>query len=162
MDFVDTIVAQWRRERPDLQVDPMGTLGRIKRLNQHLMRGMERTFAAHGLTAAGFDVLATLRRSGSPCALSPGDLMASTMVTSGTMTHRIDQLQKTGLIERVRNPDDGRSFLIRLSPAGHTLIDDVVTAHVETQATLVSALSEAQRAQLDDLLRQFLSGFEPH
>lgn len=160
MDFVDTILAQWRRERPGLQVEPMGTLGRIKRLNQHLMRGMEETFAAHGLTCGGFDVLATLRRSGSPYALSPGDLMASTMVTSGTMTHRVDQLQKAGLIERVRNPDDGRSFLISLSPAGHPLIDQAVSAHVETQASLVSGLDEEQRAQLDSLLRQFLRGFE--
>lgn len=160
MDFVDTILAQWRQQRPELQVGPMGTLGRIKRLNQHLVRGMEQTFAAHGLTSGGFDVLATLRRSGPPYALSPGDLMASTMVTSGTMTHRVDSLKEAGLIERVRNPDDGRSFLISLTPAGHTLIDQAVSAHVETQAELVAVLSEEQRAQLDDLLRQFLSAFE--
>lgn len=160
MDFVDTILAQWRQQRPELQVDPMGTLGRIKRLNQHLMRSMEQTFAAYGLTSGGFDVLATLRRSGRPYALSPGDLMASTMVTSGTMTHRVDSLKEAGLIERVRNPDDGRSFLISLTPAGHTLIDQAVTAHVETQAELVAVLSEEQRAKLDELLRHFLSAFE--
>ncbi len=138
----------------------MGTIGRIKRLNQHLVHGMEKSWSAHGLNGASFDVLATLRRAGSPYALSPGDLMVSTMVTSGTMTHRIDQLEKAGLVERVRNPDDGRSFLISLSPRGQALIDEAVTAHVETQAKLVAILTDEQRAQLDDLLRQFLEGFE--
>lgn len=151
---------QWQQERPDLEVAPMGTIGRIKRLNQHLVRSMEKTWSAHGLNAASFDVLATLRRAGLPYALSPGDLMVSTLVTSGTMTHRIDQLEKIGLVERVRNPDDGRGFLISLSPQGHQLIDKVITAHVETQAKLVATLTAEQRGQLDDLLRQFLSGFE--
>lgn len=160
MDQIDRILTQWRQERPDLEIAPMGTIGRIKRLNQHLVRNMEKTWSAHGLNAASFDVLATLRRAGSPYALSPGDLMAWTMVTSGTMTHRIDQLEKARLVERVRNPDDGRGFLISLSPEGHDLIDKVVTAHVETQAKLVATLTDEQRAQLDDLLRQFLSGFE--
>lgn len=160
MDHIDKILAQWKQERPDLELAPMETIGRIKRLNQHLVRGMEKTWSAHGLNAASFDVLATLRRAGSPYALSPGDLMASTMVTSGTMTHRIDQLEKAGLVERVRNPDDGRGFLISLSPQGYKLIDKVLTAHVETQAELVATLTDKQRTQLDGLLRRFLSGFE--
>lgn len=160
MDQIDRILTQWQQERPDLEVSPMGTIGRIKRLNQHLMRSMERTWSAYGLNAASFDVLATLRRAGRPYALSPGDLIASTMVTSGTMTHRIDQLVKVGLVERVKNPDDGRGFLVSLSAQGHELIDKAVTAHVETQSNLVATLTDEQRAQLDDLLRQFLSAFE--
>ncbi|MYN12589.1 MarR family transcriptional regulator [Pusillimonas sp. TS35] len=160
MDAIDKILLQWKQERPDLDVGPMGTIGRIKRLNQHLVRSMETTWAEYGLNAASFDVLATLRRAGSPHALSPGDLMASTMVTSGTMTHRIDQLEKAGLVERVKNPDDGRGFLISLSSNGYKLIDKAVTAHVETQARLVATLTDEQRSQLDDLLRQFLARFE--
>lgn len=160
MDHVDNILNQWQRERPDLDIAPMGTLGRIKRLNHYLLRAMEKTWAQYGLTDAGFDVLATLRREGPPFALSPSDLMASTMVTSGTMTHRINQLEKSGLIARVKNPDDGRGFLISLTQRGFDLIDEAVTAHVETQATLVSRLSEDQRAQLDELLKQFLVAFE--
>lgn len=162
MDQVDNILSQWQQERPDLDVTSMGTLGRIKRLSQHLMREMEKTWAAHGLNGASFDVLATLRRAGPPYALSPGELMKSTMVTSGTMTNRIDQLQKTGLINRVTNPNDGRGFLISLSPQGHRLIDEAVTAHVETQTRLTRALTDEQQRQLDDLLRQFLAGFENH
>ena len=138
----------------------MGTIGRIKRLHAHLMRSMEKTWAAHGLNAASFDVLATLRRAGAPYALSPGDLMASTMVTSGTMTHRIQQLERAGLVERVKNPADGRSYLISLSAKGYELIDGVMSVHVETQARLVSVLTADQRAQLDTLLAQFLDGLE--
>lgn len=160
MDHVDKILEQWHRERPDLALAPMGTIGRVKRLNQHLMQGMGKTWAAHELNAASFDVLATLRRAGSPYALSPGDLMASTMVTSGTMTHRVDQLEKAGLVERVRNPDDGRSFLVSLSKKGGEVIDAAVTDHVSTQAKLVSSLSDDERTQLDDLLKRFLKGFE--
>jgi DNA-binding MarR family transcriptional regulator len=160
MDHVDKILHQWGQERPELELGAMGTIGRIKRLNQHLMREMEKTWSAHGLSAASFDVLATLRRCGPPYALSPGDMMVSTMVTSGTMTNRIDQLVKAELVERIRNPDDGRGFLIALTPPGRELIDKVATAHVETQAKMVAVLTDEQRAKLDDLLRQFLGGFE--
>src|SRR5690606_17581665 len=109
MDRVDEILAQWNRERPDLDVGPMGLTGRIKRLAQHLTRETEKTLSAHGLTGPSFDVLATLRRSGPPYALSPGDLLATMMITSGTMTNRIDQLEKAGLVKRTSNPKDGRS-----------------------------------------------------
>ena len=156
MDHVDTILEQWRQERPDLDVAPMGTIGRVKRLNHALMRVMEKTWAKYGLTDASFDVLATLRREGAPYALSPGDLMASTMVTSGTMTHRLNQLEKAGLIERVKNPADGRGFLISLSQRGF----EAVAAHVDTQAQLVSGLTAEQRSQLDDLLKQLLAELE--
>ena len=160
MDHVDTILEQWRQERPDLDVAPMGTIGRVKRHNHALMRVMEKTWAKYGLTDASFDVLATLRREGAPYALSPGDLMASTMVTSGTMTHRLNQLEKAGLIERVKNPADGRGFLISLSQRGFEVIDEAVAAHVDTQAQLVSGLTAEQRSQLDDLLKQLLAELE--
>ncbi len=160
MDHVDQILAQWHQERPDLDVDAMGTLGRIQRLSRHILREMEDTFSQFGLNRASFDVLATLRRLGPPYALSPGDLMAWTMVTSGTMTHRIDQLEKAGLVERIRNPQDGRGFLISLTPRGLEIINEAVTAHVQTQARLVAGLTKKQRAQMDELLRVFLGRLE--
>ncbi|MGP9678411.1 MarR family winged helix-turn-helix transcriptional regulator [Halomonas sp. AOP27-A1-41] len=160
MDHVDKILTQWQQQRPDLNVAPMGTLGRLKRLNQSVMRRMEQTWAAYGLNDSSFDVLATLRREGPPYALSPSDLMASTMVTSGTMTHRLQQLEKAELIERVKNPADGRGFLISLSEKGFALIDEAVATHVATQEELVSGLSDDQRAQLDELLKQFLNSVE--
>lgn len=138
----------------------MGLIGRMKRLMLQLSREMEETWAEHGLNAASFDVLATLRRSGAPFALSPGDLIASTMVTSGTMTNRIDQLEKAGLVERQQSEEDRRSFLISLTEKGFRVIDAAVTAHVETQARLVSGLSEQERRQLDSSLKTFLAGLE--
>lgn len=160
MDHVDRILAQWRKERPDLDVEPMGLIGRMRRLSLHLSREMEKTWAAHGLNAASFDVLATLRRSGSDFALSPTDLLATTMVTSGTMTNRIDQLEKAGLVRRIPNPDDGRSFLISLTDRGFEVIDAAIAEHVETQKNLVSALPKAKRRELDALLKVFLARFE--
>lgn len=160
MDHVDKILAQWNQERPDLDVVPMGLLGRFGRVRAHLSREIERVLAKHGLSRASFDVLATLRRSGAPYRLSPGDLLAATMVTSGTMTNRIDQLEKTGMVERVRNPGDGRSVLVGLTPKGLTLVDEAVTAHVENQHRLVETLSAAERQELDALLRKLLAAFE--
>ncbi|MCB8888744.1 MarR family winged helix-turn-helix transcriptional regulator [Vreelandella malpeensis] len=160
MDHVDRILAQWQRERPDLNVAPMGTLGRLKQLNQVLTRAMEKTWAPFGLSESSFDVLATLRREGPPFALSPSALMASTLVTSGTMTHRLQQLEKAGLIERVKNPEDGRGFLISLSEKGFALIDEAVGAHTRTQARLVSSLGDEQRLELDALIKQLLADVE--
>lgn len=160
MDRIDKILEQWRRERPDLDPVAMGLFGRMRNLTLHLSREMEKTFARFGLNAANFDMLATLRRSGEPYALSPSDLMDTMMVTSGTMTNRIDQLEKAGLVARSQNPNDGRSVLISLTSKGFELIDAAVTAHVETQARLVSTLSENERTALDGLLRTYLASFE--
>ncbi|PCJ95042.1 MAG: MarR family transcriptional regulator [Hyphomicrobiales bacterium] len=160
MDKVDKITEQWNRERPDLNVGPMGLIGRLIRLSRHLDKGMDETFAEHGLNFASFDVLATLRRSGEPYRLSPSDLLATMMVTSGTMTNRIDQLAKAGLVERIHNPEDGRSVIIALTKKGFAAIDGTVTAHVETQARLTSALSDQEFSDLNKLLGKYLSSFE--
>jgi DNA-binding MarR family transcriptional regulator len=160
MDRVDKITAQWNRERPELTTVPMGLIGRLRRVAAHMTREMEKTFAAHGLTDAGFDVLATLRRSGAPYALSPGALLATMMITSGTMTNRIDQLEKAGLVERIQNPDDRRSVTIRLTESGLATIDAAVTDHVATQVRITSGLSPEENAVLDGLLRKYLAGFE--
>lgn len=161
MDRVDRILAQWHAERPDLDVGPMGLIGRIRRLSLTLGREMERTWAAHGLNAASFDVLATLRRAGPPYGLSAGELVASTMVTSGTMTNRIDQLEAAGLVARAQSADDRRSVRVMLTDKGFAIIDAAVTAHVETQHRLVAGLSATERRQLDVLLGRFLSATEP-
>lgn len=160
MDHVDRILAQWNRERPDLDVEPMGLLGRISRLSTHLAREVEKTLAGHGLNSASFDVLATLRRSGPPYRLSPGDLVATTMVSSGTMTNRLDQLEKAGLIERSHNPDDRRGVIIALTAKGFALVDEAVSAHVENEHRLIQGLDAQERAALGGLLRKFLKEFE--
>jgi DNA-binding MarR family transcriptional regulator len=160
MDHVDRILSQWKQVRPDLDVAPMETIGRINRLSFLLRHEMEKTWKLHGLNAARFDMLAALRRSDSTQGLSPSDLMIATMVTSGTMTHRIDQLAKAGLVERVENPQDGRGFLIRLTQTGFNMFDKAIEDHVETQLQLVSALSLDQRQALNNLLAMFMNPFE--
>ena len=156
-DDIDRIVAQWNRERPELDVAPMALLGRLGRLREKIVREQEKVFARFGLNSAGFDVLATLRRHGVPYALSPGALMDSMMITSGTVTNRIDQLEKSGLVSREPNPDDRRSMIVALTPQGLKLIDEAVTAHVENQHRLVACLSEAERSILDQAVGGFLA-----
>ncbi len=157
---VDTVLKQWQRERPDLEVGPMGLTGRLKRIGRHLEREMEKVFAAHDLNLASFDVLATLRRSGAPYRLSPGDLMANTMVTSGTMTNRADQLVRAGFVERISNPQDGRSVLIALTDRGLKVINAAVTDHVANLARLTSVLTESEAKRLDRLLDRYLAALE--
>ena len=154
---MDEIKAQWAQQRPDLDTEPMELIGRLIRLSTHLSQEMGETFARHGLSAASFDVLATLLRSGPPHALSPNQLLATMMVTSGTMTNRIDQLEKEGLVSRVQNPKDKRSVLVKLTEKGRRIIDDAVTDHVETQTRLVSVIDEHQRDDLNALLKFYLA-----
>ncbi|GHF21224.1 MarR family transcriptional regulator [Kordiimonas sediminis] len=156
MDRLDTVREQWGRERPDLNTEPMELIGRFKVLSRFLSAEMERTFKEHGLNAASFDVLATLRRSGPPYALSPNDLLSATLVTSGTMTNRIDRLVAAGFVQRLPNPDDARGCLISLTPEGRSVIDTALDAHVKTQERLVSDLSKEEQARLNAILRRYM------
>ncbi|RJF95941.1 MarR family winged helix-turn-helix transcriptional regulator [Noviherbaspirillum saxi] len=159
-DAVDAILEQWRRERPDLDVSPMGTIGRVKRCAALLQRKLDETFAAFGLSGWEFDVLATLRRSGTPYCLAPTVLFSALMVTSGTMTHRLQRLEGSGLVRRVPNPEDARSMLVQLTPAGLELIDRAVEAHVENEHRILAALKPSERAALDARLIKLLGALE--
>lgn len=160
MDYVDFITDQWARERPDLDVSAMGIIGRVARLYLAYQEAMQVTFSRYGLNAAKFDVLATLRRSGAPYRLSPGDLLKATMVASGTMTNRISRLEAEGLVLRLINPDDSRSFLIELSADGLALIDRVVEDHVATQERLLAAMPKQERTALKTLLSRAQAAVE--
>jgi DNA-binding MarR family transcriptional regulator len=160
MNDIDDIRAQWAKQRPDLDTAPMGLIGRVLRVSAHMSKEMAKTFDRHGLSAASFDVLATLLRSGPPHALSPNQLLATMMVTSGTMTNRIDQLCKEGLVARIQNPDDKRSVWISLTEKGRTVIDAAVTDHVQTQTRIVSGLSPAVQSALNAGLQAYLDGGE--
>lgn len=159
-DLVDAILAQWHRERPDLDVSPMGIVGRMGRLIKYLERSLQATFSEFGLQAGEFDVLATLRRSGQPYQLSPTVLFNTLMISSGTMTHRIDQLEKMNLVKRIPDLSDRRGMLIQLTDQGFTVIDAAVEAHVANMHHLLQALNESERQALSQLLRQLLISFE--
>ncbi|MFG0274185.1 MAG: MarR family winged helix-turn-helix transcriptional regulator [Phycisphaerales bacterium] len=160
MSHVDRVLEQWGRERPDLDLAPMGLIGRLTRVARHLNREMEAGFGDQGLTMASFDVLASLRRAGAPFRLSAGELVASTMVTSGTITHRVDQLVKAGYVERVENPDDGRGVLIALTARGRAVVDRAVAAHAANLERLTAGLSESEFRRLDRLLGRYLDVLE--
>ncbi|MBW4421790.1 MAG: MarR family transcriptional regulator [Myxacorys californica WJT36-NPBG1] len=160
LDPVDQILGQWQRERPDLDVSPMGIIGRMGRLAKHLERAIQKTFSDFGLTAGEFDVLAALRRSGQPYQLSPTELFNTLMVSSGTMTHRIDRLEQADLVKRTPDPSDRRGMLIRLTNEGFTLIEEAVEAHVDNEHRILSVLEAPEREALILLLRKLLVSFE--
>lgn len=159
-DAVDVILGQWRRERPDLDVSPMGPIGRIKRCAVLLEERIEAEFAKFDLCMWEFDMLATLRRSGAPYCLSPTELFSMLMVTSGTMTHRLKRLETRGWVERVPNDQDARSTLVQLTDDGLALIERVVEAHVDNEHAVLSALSADALRELDVQLVNLLRALE--
>jgi DNA-binding MarR family transcriptional regulator len=159
-DEVDRLVAAWRRERPDLDVEPLEVLSRVSRLARHLDRARRLAFAAHGLEPWEFDVLTSLRRAGSPYQLSPGQLLTQTLVTSGTMTNRIDRLAKRGLVERMPDPNDRRGVLVRLTEDGQERADQALAGLLAQERAILGELSPARRGELADLLRQLTAPFD--
>jgi DNA-binding MarR family transcriptional regulator len=159
-DEVDRIVAAWRRERPDLDVSPLHVLSRVTRLARHLDRHRGAAFAAHGLEAWEFDVLAALRRAGPPYELSPGQLTAETLVTSGTMTNRIDRLEGRDLVRRRPDPADGRGVIVRLTDEGRALVDTALQDLLARERGLLAELDEESVASLAAALRRLVAPFD--
>ena len=156
-DEVDAVVAAWRRERPDLDVTPMEVLSRITRLAHQLDRRRSAAFSAHGLESWEFDVLAALRRAGPPYQLSPGRLLHETLVTSGTMTNRVDRLAARGWVTREDHPGDRRGVLVRLTTEGRTAVDSALTDLLQAERSMLDGLDTAVQAQLIAALRVLLA-----
>jgi DNA-binding MarR family transcriptional regulator len=156
-DEVDTIVDAWRRERPDLDVAPMEVLSRISRLARHLDRVRANAFTAHDLESWEFDVLAALRRSGPPYRLSPGQLLRETLVTSGTMTNRVDRLAARGLVARQDHPDDRRGVLVQLTEAGKDAVDTALAELLAAERGILAGLDATEHDQLTRSLRLLLA-----
>src|SRR6478736_9891821 len=159
-DEVDRIVDAWRRERPDLDVEPLTVFSRVSRLARHLDRARRGAFARHDLETWEFDVLSALRRAGAPYRLSPGALLTQTLVTSGTMTNRIDRLAEHGLVERLPSPDDRRGVLVSLTDEGRTRVDAAMSTLLEIERDLLSSLPAPERDRLADLLRTLVAPFD--
>jgi DNA-binding MarR family transcriptional regulator len=159
-DHVDKILEQWGRERPDLDASPIGLIGRLHRLADVLNIELRAVFAESGLGDGDFDVLVTLRRHGTPYELTPGELSATTMVTSSAVTKRIDRLERAGLVTRTVSPDDARSRRVRLTGAGVELVDRLMGRHIANEHRLVSGLSDRDRAQLAAILRRWGQSLE--
>ncbi len=155
-DEVDRLVAEWRVERPDVDVSPFEVLSRVSRLDRHLDRARKEAFSAHGLEHWSFDVMAALRRAGPPYELSPGALLRRTLVTSGAMTNRVDRLEAAGLVTRRGDPDDGRGIIVRLTPAGRRVVDKCLSELLAREEELLAGLSRRQRLELAGLLKRLL------
>lgn len=159
-DEVDDLVAAWRRERPDLDVSPLEVLSRVTRLARHLDRARSLAFASHALESWEFDVLAALRRSGAPYELSPGRLLQQTLVTSGTMTNRIDRLAARGLVERHPDHSDRRGVIVRLTPEGADRVDAALIDLLSQEQQILAGLAEPDQRQLADMLRTIVTPFD--
>lgn len=159
-DDVDRIVAAWRRERPDLDVTPLHIMSRLSRLSRHLDLARRRAFTERGLESWEFDVLAALRRSGAPYRLTPSELVRETLVTSGTMTTRVDRLVTRGLVDRSASPTDRRGVLVTLTPEGRQRVDDALAELVRNERELLVGLDARTTEDLGQTLRLLLAPFE--
>ncbi|MFI2810360.1 MULTISPECIES: MarR family winged helix-turn-helix transcriptional regulator [Microbulbifer] len=157
MDNLDRIQELWAAEMPGLDTSSMALIGRLQLVNKQMTQAMSATFRRHGLTDAGFDVLATLLRSGPPYTLTPSQLLDQMLVTSGSMTSRLDSLERGGFIERVVSPGDRRSRQVKLTTRGRAVIRKAIVDHVATQDRLLSVLTDTEKSGLIKLLRLYLA-----
>ena len=160
-DAIDAVVGAWRRERPELDLTAIGVAGRLGRAVMLTTPMVEAVFAKHGLKQGEFDVLAALRRSGKPYTLIPSELSATLMMSRAGMTSRLDRLEKAGFVERTLDPNDRRSFRIRLTASGFDAVDAAMTEHTANVSELLSGLSKKELDLLDDVLRKLLGHLDP-
>lgn len=160
-DHLDTIVAQWRRERPDLDVSALALLGRLFRFAHLADAALAHWLARYDIQPGWLDLLAALRRAGPPYELNPTELMRTTLLSSGGMTKRLDRLTEQRLITRRPDPSDRRGTLVRLSRRGKALIDEAIEAHIRNEERLLADLSDSERRRLDSLLRKLLDSLDP-
>ncbi|MEU6198243.1 MarR family transcriptional regulator [Streptomyces sp. NPDC047061] len=160
IDRVARIQADWRRERPDVDVTPQGVIGRLHRLAGRLTEELCLVYGRYGLSEGEFDVLCALRRAGEPYERAPGELAAHTMVTTGAMTKRIDRLERAGLVTRRRSDDDQRGRIVALTTPGRELVDRAFTDHMRNERRLVDLLTPAEAESLEVLLTTWLSRLE--
>ena len=157
-DEVDRLIAAWKRERPDVDLSPLAILSRITRISRHLDLARRDAFAE--LDTWGFDVLAALRRAGAPHTLSPSQLMQETMVTSGTMTNRLDRLEELKLINREPDPNDGRGSLVSLTPLGRKKVDEALDQLIKNERAFLTDLNKGEQAELAHLFSRLAANFD--
>ena len=158
-DEVDRLIDAWKRERPDVDVAPLAVMSRVSRLAKHVDTARKHAFESHDLEVWEFDVLAALRRAGEPYRLSPGQLGAQTLVTSGTMTNRIDRLESKGYVLRRPDPDDRRGVQVELTPPGRDCVDGALDDLLESERALLEGLPASEQRELASLLRSLTQQF---
>jgi DNA-binding MarR family transcriptional regulator len=159
-DSIDHVLADWARERPDLDFTPVGVINRLSRVRSYLDAALAEVFAQFGLTAADFVVIVTLRRAGAPYRMPQARLMDALGLTSGTVSVRLDRLERTGVVTRVPGPASTRGSMVQLTAKGLALFDQAAPVHLANEDRLLSALSDGERLALAGLLRRLLASFE--
>ncbi|MGW0390817.1 MarR family winged helix-turn-helix transcriptional regulator [Streptomyces sp. NPDC003042] len=156
-DAVDAIIAQWAVVRPDLDTGPMAVFGRVYRISKAMGDAMEQAYGRYGIARGEFDVVGTLRRSGAPYTLSPRQLSATLMLTTGGMTGRLDKLEKAGLLRRSPDPHDRRGLQVTITERGLALVDEAVAAGLEVQRAALSGFDDEEIQVLNSLLRKLMA-----
>ncbi len=159
-DHVDVIISQWKKEIKGLDTSPMAVIGRLSRVSDYINKLLQENYSRFLINGGEFDVLASLRRSGKPYQLTPTQLYKTLMITSGTVTNRLDHLEKSGYITRSQNPHDRRGIIISLTEKGIRFMDETYPAHIAHEETLLSALNKSERSELISLLRKLLVSYE--
>jgi len=159
-DHIDRVVAQWKEQGLEFDLGPVGIIGRTGRIMEYVDRALEAKFEEFGVSRATFDVLAALKRNGPPFRLSQRDLMRSLLRTSGSMSLRIDALEREDLVTRVQDPDDRRSIFVTLTSKGSELLEKIIPEHLANETALITALTKSEKEQLTTLLRKWLAALE--
>lgn len=159
-DSMKAILSQWKQCCPELDTRSMEIAGRILLASSLLQTRLEPVFKKHGVSSGGFDVLATLRRQGMPFELSPTTLYKELLITSGTMTHRLNMLEKQGLIERFNHPNDRRGLMVRLTKQGLEVIDNLMNEHLENERKLFASLSDKDSKDLIRILKNWIESLD--
>lgn len=159
-DAVDAVLTDWRQQRPDLDFGPLAVVARIMRLSRMIDKDLKDFLADHELEPGEFDILTTLRRSGTTEGMTAGAFHKASLVTAGAITNRLDRMTAKGLVNRVPDPTDRRAVRIVLTPRGTELIDTILQAHLANYAQLLDPLDQGQADQLADTLRRLLEARE--
>ncbi len=159
-DHVDYVLDQWEHVAPGVDRSPVAIVARLGRLVSYIDRQLEANFARFGINRAGWDVLASLRRSGPPYRLTPTELYRALMRTSGAITNQLHRLERAGLVRRAADPGDGRSTLVELTDQGFELVRRVGPSHLQTEHRILAALDPDERAALAALLKKLLISLE--
>lgn len=159
-DIVDSLVADWQRARPHTKADAIQVIGRIIWLGRQYEEAVTRMSSNPGLSYSDYDVIATLRRAGSPYELTPTELGKRVLLTSGGLTACLRRLETAGLISRRGVPEDRRRLLAKLTPKGFDLIESFVDDRFAMAEEALASLDLEQRKALETLLRRLVSPTE--
>jgi DNA-binding MarR family transcriptional regulator len=159
-DSVDRIIQAWAHRDPGVDARPLEVVGRLLLCAEHCKRDLVAALRPFGLSFGDFDVLNTLRRRGDDQGTNPSDLAASSLVTTGAMTSRLDRLEQAGLIARTPDPADGRGVRVRLTARGERLAEQALQAVIAADKAFLQPLDQRRRHEVAAALKLLLLAYE--